>query len=98
MKNPISYELPKLIYDECFLFSDNQTKLYTKLRKGLDIVYCEVGLETHMKFFNIFNVINLHEECFKNNSGFGILRLLVKSNCWSLGELSYLFVADPLIK
>lgn len=68
------------------------------MRKGLDIVYCEVGLETHMKFFNIFNVINLHEECFKNNSSFGILRLFARSNNMSLGELSYLFVADPLIK
>jgi hypothetical protein len=51
-----------------------------------------------MRFFNIFNVVNLHQECFKSNSGFGILRLLTLSNRWSLGELSYLFVADPLIK
>lgn len=98
MRNPISYEIPKMVYDECFIHSDNMTKLFTKLRKGLDIVYSEVGLETHMRFFNIFNTLNLHRECFKSNSGFGILRLLSKSNNWSLGELSYLFVADPLMK
>jgi DNA helicase INO80 len=23
MKNPICFELPKMIYDECFIFSDN---------------------------------------------------------------------------
>jgi hypothetical protein len=56
-----------------------------------------------MKFFNIFNTLNLHNEIFnhpnkKIGGGFGILRLLTKGNNWSLGELSYLFVADPLIK
>lgn len=34
----------------------------------------------------------------KSNSTFGILRLLIKGNKWSTGELSYLMVADPLIK
>ena len=31
MKNPINYEIPKLIYDECCMVSDNNTKLFKKL-------------------------------------------------------------------
>jgi hypothetical protein len=51
-----------------------------------------------MGLFNIFNTINLHREAFTNNSGLGILRLFASSNKISAGELSYLFVADPIIK
>lgn len=53
-----------------------------------------------MNLFNIFNPLNLYENIYKNNgkSGLSILGLLAKGNNWSLGELSYLFVADPLIK
>lgn len=53
-----------------------------------------------MSLFNIFNAANMHESLFKSKekSGFGILRLLSQSNNWSLGELAYLFVADPIIK
>ena len=55
-----------------------------------------------MKFFNIFNTLNLHETIFKSkdnkSGGFGILRLLCQGNKWALSKLSYLFVADPLIK
>ena len=34
MKNPINFEIPKMIYDECFLISDNQTTLFKKMKKG----------------------------------------------------------------
>lgn len=55
-----------------------------------------------MKFFNIFNTLNIYENIFKskdNKSGtYGILRLLCKGNKWAISELSYLFVADPLVK
>lgn len=98
LKNPINYEIPKLVFDECFLISDNNTHQFTKLRKNLDISLCEVSYETNQRFFNIFNTLNLTRECFTSNSGFGILRLLASSNKWSLGELAYLFVSDPLIK
>ena len=100
MKNPISFEVPKIVFDECFLVSDNNTRLFRKLIKGEDAAFSEVGLETHMKLFNIFNTVNLHEETLNNTkaSGLSILRLYAQSNRMSLGELSYLFVADPLIK
>ena len=61
-----------------------------------------VSVDTHMGLFNIFNTLNLHQKIFHSQDGksgaFGILRLLTKSNKWALSELSYLFVADPLIK
>jgi hypothetical protein len=62
------------------------------------MAFSEVSLKTHMDLFNIFNTQNLHNESLKSNSGFGALTLLMKSNKWSCGELSYLFVADKLIK
>lgn len=53
-----------------------------------------------MKLFNIFNALNMHNSIFNDKSShtFDILRLMTRGNKWSLGELSYLFVADPLIK
>jgi uncharacterized pyridoxamine 5'-phosphate oxidase family protein len=77
MKNPISFEVPKIVFDECFLVSDNNTRLFRKLIKGEDIAFCQVGLDTHMKLFNIFNTVNLHEETLNSSksSGLSILRL-----------------------
>lgn len=97
MKNPISYELPRLIYDECLLISDNNTRLFKKLGP-YDEAFSEISLDNHMRFFNIFNTLNLYQESFTDNSAFSILRLLGVSNKWSFGELSWLHVADPLIK
>lgn len=57
-----------------------------------------MSFENHMKFMNIFNPSNFRDEFLKSNSGFGILALLSKGNKWSLNELAYLFVGDPLIK
>ncbi len=59
-RSPISFEIPKLIYDECFLASDNFTKLFRKITKGTDESMQEIGVENHMRFFNIFNTLNLH--------------------------------------
>ena len=97
MKNPISYELPRLIYDECLLISDNKTQLFKKFGH-YDQAFSEISLDNHMRFFNIFNTLNLHQESFKDKSEFSILRLLGKSNKWSFGEISWLYVADPLMK
>jgi len=55
-----------------------------------------------MNLFNIFGTLNLYRNSFDNkistSSSFSSLRLLTKGNSWSFGELSYLFVADPLMK
>jgi hypothetical protein len=51
-----------------------------------------------MSLFNIFNTNNLHREAFNSGSGMSILRLFAASNKIGVGELSYLFVADPMIK
>jgi hypothetical protein len=97
MKNPISYEIPRLLYDECFMVSDNNTRLFKKLGP-YDEAFSELSLENHMRFFNIFNTKNLYQEAFSEKSGFSILRLLAKSNKWSFGEISWMHVADPLMK
>jgi DNA helicase INO80 len=62
--NPISFELPQLIYDECFMISDNNTRLFTKQAKGIDQSMITVSVETHFKLFNIFNSLNLHESIY----------------------------------
>lgn len=31
MKNPIAFEIPKLVYDECFIVTDNMTTLFRKI-------------------------------------------------------------------
>jgi DNA helicase INO80 len=54
MKNPISLEVPKLVFDECFLITDNQTRTFKKIGNYDDSLSC-VSIDTHMKFFNIFS-------------------------------------------
>jgi hypothetical protein len=44
-----------MIYDECFFAGDNHIKLFTQIRKGVDISFSTVSVQTHFKFFNIFN-------------------------------------------
>jgi hypothetical protein len=63
MKNPISLEVPRLVYDECFLISDNNTRLFKKLGP-YDEAFSELSLENHMRFFNIFNTLNLYNQAF----------------------------------
>lgn len=62
---PIKYELPKMIFDECFLISDNNTNLFSQQRKFVDVSFSTVSVETHFSLFNIFNEQNLHDNIFK---------------------------------
>ena len=62
-----------------------------------DIAFSQVGIETHLKFFNIFNADNIHTEFFKSGSSFGILRLLALSNGWGASDFAYLFSADQMM-
>ena len=50
-----------MLYDECFLLSDNNTRMYTHLRKGLDSSFSTVSIDTHFDLFNIFSEKNIHE-------------------------------------
>jgi DNA helicase INO80 len=60
-KNPINVIIPKLIYDECFLISDDNTRLFTKYNKGMDVSLSTVSVDTHFKLFNIFSEQNIHD-------------------------------------
>ena len=97
MENPITYTLPRLVFDECFLISDNANRTFTKLRKNLDISFSSVSAKTHFDLFNIFNPSYITEQFFTSGSGFGAMRLLSASNKWSASELSQLFGGDPII-
>jgi hypothetical protein len=82
MKNPISFEIPKLIFDECFLISDNQSKTFKKLGR-YDSSFSELGLETHLKFFNIFNTNAIYQGSYQseqNSSIYSALHLAAKGN------------------
>ena len=96
MTNPITYNVPKLVFDELTLISDSVSSTYQHLIKGEDISFSHVSRENHSKFFNIFNAIYVHSQMFTSGSQFGIFRMLAKSNCYSVSELIYLLNADPL--
>ena len=96
--NPIRLFIPKLVFDECFLPSSNPVQTYTKLVPGSDAAYSQVGIETHLRFFNIFNVVNLHQQFFTDGSCFGILRLLARANRWSVSDIAYLLSADEFMR
>ena len=97
LRNPVCFTLPKLIYDECFIVTDNNTATNRRIRTGVDSSMQSLGITNHLNFFNIFHTDNLYRESKKSNSGFGILSLLCSSNKWSYGDLAYLFVADPIM-
>lgn len=61
MRNPINFEVPKLVYDECFMVTDNQTRLFRKVGR-IDDSMSTVSVSTHMAFFNIFNTEALVRE------------------------------------
>ena len=42
--SPITYEFPKTIFDECFLISDNNTKLFTRQVKYRDVAHTTVSV------------------------------------------------------
>ena len=46
--SPITFNLPKLIFDECFLLNDNNTGVFRKERKGVDQSFSYVSIETHL--------------------------------------------------
>lgn len=97
-KNPITFNVPKLVFDECFIVSDNRAQTYTKLVKKDDIAFSQIGVKIHFDLFNIFNAQNIHEQSFVSGSAFGVLRLMSKGNGWSASELAYLCGADPLMQ
>ena len=74
------------------------TQTFTRLIPNEDVAFASVGIETHLKFFNIFNEANLHREFFTSGSTFGILRLLAAANRWSISDLVYLLTADELMR
>ena len=59
--NPIEFTIPKMMFDECFFVSDNNSRLWTKFGKGIDVSMTQVSVENHFKLFNIFNEKNLHD-------------------------------------
>ena len=96
--NPIKLQIPKMIFDECFLPSTNMSQTFTKLVPHEDVAFSHVSIDTHLKFFNIFNAEKLHEEFFTSGSSFGILRVLAASNKWSVSEMAQLFTPDELMR
>jgi hypothetical protein len=108
-QNPIVFELPKMVYDECFLISDNNTALFSRQRKYRDPCFSTISVDNHFRFFNIFNQQNLHEQIYnpdpvpKGNRNLGlktfsVLGLLMRSNNWSVGDMSFQAVSDKFIQ
>lgn len=60
-KNPITFTIPKLVFDECFIVSDNRSQTFTKLIKNEDIAFSQIGAKIHFDLFNIFNAHNIHQ-------------------------------------
>jgi len=97
-KSPITLTIPKLVFDECFITSDNRAQTFTKLIPNEDVAFSQVSSEVHFALFNIFNASYIHEQSFTSGSSFGILRLMAKDNRWSVSELAYLCGADPIMQ
>lgn len=95
--SPITFNLPKMIFDECFLVSDNNTAVFSKQRKGVDVSFSNVSIQTHFQFFNIFNEYNLYQSIYSPKSSFSIIGLLHQSNNFSFSDSVYLSVADKMM-
>ena len=78
--------------------STNPAQTFTKYIRGEDSAFSQVSIETHLRFFNIFNVVNLQEQFFTSGSSFGILRVLAASNKWSVSDIAYLLTADEFMR
>lgn len=89
IENPIKLTVPKLVFDELMLVSDNPCSTFKKLIPKEDVAFSNVSYKTHYDLFNIFNPINLHEKMWTSNSTFGILRLLCKSAGFSVNDLIF---------
>ena len=85
-QSPIDFALPKLVYDECFLPTDNMTRLYTHIRRDCDPAFSTVSAQTHFALFNIFTEKQISE-------GSGILNLLMMSNNWGAGDMARMALA-----
>ena len=96
--NPIRFVIPKLIFDDGMLISENNTQTFTRFIKGEDIALSQVSIDTHARFLNIFNAEFLHREFFKSGSGFGILRLQALSNGWGVSDYQHMFSADIVMR
>lgn len=96
MTNPITYNVPKLIFDELTLISTSVTNTYQHLIKREDISFSHVSRENHARFFNIFAASYVHEQMFTTGGQFGIFRMLAKCNGYSVSEIIYLLNSDPL--
>lgn len=79
--------MPKIIYDECYLPTDNMTRTFTQFRRGHDPAWASVSAKTHFDLFNIFTEKDIYDKP-------GILALLMKSNRWSAGTLSRMALAQ----
>lgn len=104
-QNPISFEFPKMIFDECCIVTDNNTQLFTQHRKFLDPSMATVSADVHFKLFNIFNQANLHHSIYDENpqslafsKTFSILGLLMSSNGWGVSDLSFMASTDSLMQ
>lgn len=95
---PICFEVPKMVYDECFLVSDNNTNTFTQQRKGIDVSMSSISVDNHFKFFNIFNEKNLHDNIYgsekdriknKWNNSYSVIGLLMRSNNWGYSDIAY---------
>jgi uncharacterized pyridoxamine 5'-phosphate oxidase family protein len=60
LDNPIVYDIPKLVFDELMLVSDNSSQTYRKLIPNEDIAFSNVSTRTHFDLFNIFNASYLN--------------------------------------
>ena len=79
LENPIIITVPKLIFDELMLVTDNPCQTFKKLIPNEDVAFSNVGYEVHHALFNIFNAAYIHDQMWTSRSSFGIFRLLCKS-------------------
>ena len=95
LKSPLSFTVPKLIFDELMLVSDYFTT-YRKLIPGEDVAFFHFAVETHFALMNIFNPSYLYQEIWKGSS-LSILRLVCKSFQWSLNEMCQVLCNDSAV-
>ena len=98
LDNPIELHVPKMVYDELFLVSDNHTDTFRKLIPNEDIAFSNVSRKTHYDLFNIFNAAYIHEQMWTPGSPFAIFRLMGKSNGLSVSEIATLLNSDPILQ
>ena len=83
----IAYTLPKIVYDECYLPTDNMMRTFTRFRRNHDPAWASVSAKTHFDLFNIFTEKDVYDKP-------GILALLMKSNRWGAGTIAKMALAQ----